>query len=150
MNTLLYLTELNNQPKNIEYVDYKDIGEIIDVLYQASTLPHEKYDSVKLYGDSLFILSALHCIMSDDKYSDITVASIEITSSIIDPACRDDYVLSLYDNELYIQSSWNDNYNCLYENEAKFTMCQYGIPGYILSNAIKSGTPIRICKSEIR
>lgn len=150
MNTLSYLTKPNIQTPDIEYVDYKDIREIIDALCQASTIPHEKYDSVKLYGDSLFILSALYCIMSDDKYSDITVASIEITSSIIDPACRDDYVLSLYDNELYIQSSWNDDYNCIYENEAKFTICQYGIPGYILSNAIKSETPIRICKSIIR
>ena len=140
---------MKNLKNNVEYVQYHNICEIVDMLRLASTLPHDKYDSVKLYGDSLFILSVLRYIMSNEKYSDITVASIEITSSTADPACKDDYVLILYDDELYIQSSWNDKRNCLYKNDAKFTICQYGIPDYILRNVIRSETPVKICNSEL-
>lgn len=149
MNTLLYSTDTVNQSKNIEYVNFNTIGEIVDTLYTAASITHDEYDSVKLYGDSLFILSVLRYIMSNEKYSDITVASIEITSSTADPACKDDYVLILYDDELYIQSSWNDKRNCLYKNDAKFTICQYGIPDYILRNVIRSETPVKICNSEL-
>ncbi|HAU84136.1 MAG TPA: hypothetical protein DCW90_00985 [Lachnospiraceae bacterium] len=140
---------MKNLKTNVEYVQYHSICEIVDTLKLASTLSHDKYDSVKLYGDSLFILSVLRYIMSNEKYSDITVASIEITSSTADPVCKDDYVLILYDDELYIQSSWNDKCNCLYQNDAKFTICQYGTPDYILRNVMRSGTPVKICNLEL-
>lgn len=144
MNTPSYLTKINDQSKNIEYIEYKSIEEIIDVLQYASTLPHEEYDSVKLYGSSEFIISVLHCIMTNEKYfNNITIASVDISLSDIDPVCKDDYVLILYGDELYIQSSWNDDR--LFMNEAKFTICQYGVPEYILHNAMESKTPVQIC-----
>lgn len=149
MNTHLCLTN-NDEEKNkkIEYATYENINEIIYVLKQATTLPHDDYDSVKLYGNSEFIISVLRCILSNKKHSDILIASIDITSSTIDSTCKDDYVLILYNKELYIQSSWNKN--CLYMNEAKFTICQYGVPDYILDNVLKSNTPVQICDFSIK
>lgn len=149
MNTPLYSTKTRKPKTDIEYVNYNSIEEIINDLFLASTLPHDEYDSVKLYGDSKFILSVFHHIISNEKYSDITIASVDIISSAIDPACRDDYVLILYDGELYIQSSWNDKYDRPFENDAKFTICQYGIPRYILRNVVKSNTPVKVCNLEI-
>lgn len=143
MNTLSYSIKNSDQIENIEYVAFKNIGEIVNVLEQASFVPNDDYDSVKLYGNSEFIISAMRHIISNERYSDITVASIDITSSIVDPVCKDDYVLSIYNNELYIQSAWNDD--CLYMNEAKFTICQSGTPDYIIKNVIKCGTPVKIC-----
>lgn len=143
MNTLLYSIKNNDQIENIEYVTFKNIGEIISALEQASFIPNDDYDSVKLYGNSEFIISAMRHIISNERYSDITITSIDITSSVVDPVCKDDYVLSIYNNELYIQSAWNDD--CLYMNEAKFTICQSGIPDYIIKNVTKCGTPVKIC-----
>lgn len=143
MNTLLYSIKNTNQIENIEYVTFKDIDEIVSALEQASFVPNDDYDSVKLYGDSEFIISVMRHIISNERYSDITIASIDITSSVVDPVCKDDYVLSIYNNELYIQSAWNDD--CLYMNEAKFTICQSGTPDYIIKNVIKCGTPVKIC-----
>ena len=143
MNTLLYSIKTSDQIENIEYVTFKDIDEIVSALEQASFVPNDDYDSVKLYGNSEFIISAMRHIISNERYSDITIASIDITSSVVDPACKDDYVLSIYNNELYIQSAWNDD--CLYMNEAKFTICQSGTPDYIIKNVIKCGTPVKIC-----
>ena len=143
MNTLLYSIKNTNQIENIEYVTFKDIDEIVSALEQASFVPNDDYDSVKLYGDSEFIISVMRHIISNERYSDITIASIDITSPIVDPVCKDDYVLSIYNNELYIQSAWNDD--CLYMNEAKFTICQSGTPDYIIKNVIKCGTPVKIC-----
>lgn len=143
MNTLLYSTKSTDKIENIEYVTFKDIGEIVSALEQASIVPNDDYDSVKLYGNSEFIISAMRHIISNERYSNITIASIDITSSVVDPVCKDDYVLSIYNNELYIQSAWNDDY--LYMNEAKFTICQSGTPDYIIKNVIKCGTPVKIC-----
>lgn len=143
MNTLLYSIKTSDQIENIEYVTFKDIDEIVSALEQASFVPNDDYDSVKLYGNSEFIVSAMHHIISNERYSDITIASVDITSSVVDPVCKDDYVLSIYNNELYIQSAWNDD--CLYMNEAKFTICQSGTPDYIIKNVIKCGTPVKIC-----
>ena len=144
MNTHLYSTKKHkSHVDNIEYMAYKNISEIIDALRQASALSHEDYESVKLYGDSEFILSALRCIISNKKYSDIVIASIDITSSNIDLNCKDDYVLTLYDDELYIQSAWNGN--SLYMNDAKFTICQSEVPEHIFFNILKSKTPVKIC-----
>ena len=143
MNTLLYSIKTSDQIENIEYVTFKDIDEIVSALEEASFVPNDDYDSVKLYGNSEFIVSAMHHIISNERYSDITIASVDITSSVVDPVCKDDYVLSIYNNELYIQSAWNDD--CLYMNEAKFTICQSGTPDYIIKNVIKCGTPVKIC-----
>lgn len=143
MNTLLYSTKNTSQIENIEYVTFKDIDEIVSALEQASFVPNDNYDSVKLYGDSEFIISVMRHIISNERYSGITIASIDITSPVVDPVCKDDYVLSIYNNELYIQSAWNDD--CLYMNEAKFTICQSGTPDYIIKNVIKCGTPVKIC-----
>lgn len=140
MNTLLSLT--NNQ-NNIKYVTYNSIYEIINSLQRASKSPHEEYDSVKLYGSSEFIISILKCIIKSKKYKEITIASINVTSHDIDPECRDDYVLSICNNELYIQSAWNDNR--LFENEAKFTICHSSVPDYIIECATRSCTPVIIC-----
>ena len=55
MNTPLYSTKTRKPKTDIEYVDYNSIEEIINDLFLASTLPHDEYDSVKLYGDSMAI-----------------------------------------------------------------------------------------------
>ena len=81
MNTPLYSTKTRKPKTDIEYVDYNSIEEIINDLFLASTLPHDEYDSVKLYGDSKFILSVFRHIISNEKYSDITIASVDIISS---------------------------------------------------------------------
>ena len=83
MNTPLYSTKTRKPKTDIEYVDYNSIEEIINDLFLASTLPHDEYDSVKLYGDSKFILSVFRHIISNEKYSDITIASVDIMANYI-------------------------------------------------------------------
>lgn len=140
MNTLLSLTSSQN---NIEYITYNSIGEIIDALRKALKSPHEEYDSVKLYGNSEFIISVLKYIIQSKEYEEITIASINVTLHDIDLECRDDYVLSIYDDELYIQSAWNNDQ--LFENEAKFTICHSSVPDYIIECVTRSCTPVKIC-----
>lgn len=118
---------------NIEFVDIENVGNIVNTLIAATKIPHDEYESVKIYGDSLFILDILKCILRDNQYDEIRIASLDITSSDIDNVCKDDYVLILTDNlELYVQSAWNGNK--LYANEAKYTMCQKNINPLILKN----------------
>lgn len=50
--------------------------EIFDCLEIHSKIPHEEYESVKLYGESSFIIDALKYAITE--YSDITIASIDI------------------------------------------------------------------------
>lgn len=76
---------------------------------------------LKLYGESSFIIDALKYAITE--YSDITIASIDIILSDIDPVCKDLYVLSLTEeNELYIQPAYNGEN--MYRNEAKFAIVQ--------------------------
>ena len=61
---------------------------------------------LELYGESSFIIDALKYAITE--YSDITIASVDIILSDIDPVCKDLYVLSLTEeNELYIQPAYN-------------------------------------------
>ena len=69
MNTPLYSTKTRKPKTDIEYVDYNSIEEIINDLFLASTLPHDEYDSVKLYGDSKFILSVFRHLISNKIFS---------------------------------------------------------------------------------
>ena len=93
---------------------FSSMKEIFDCLEIHSKIPHEEYESVKLYGESSFIIDALKYAITE--YSDITIASIDIILSDIDPVCKDLYVLSLTEeNELYIQPAYN---------EAKFAIVQ--------------------------
>lgn len=133
-------------------MDYKGIvvvkntiDGIIDTLIDAARKPHDEYESVKLYGNSELILKCLKHIMSSDKYDGITIASLDITSSDIDSVCKDDYILTITDDqELYIQSAWNDD--ILFANEAKFVICQYGISSLVVENVLRDNTEILIAK----
>lgn len=128
----------------IENTKYNSIGELVDALIRVSATYHEDYESVKLYGDSEFIISVLKYIIKNDKYDFLNICSVDITSSTIDPDCSDDYVLSLYDDGIYIQSAWNgDN---LFRNEAKYTICISDTPSYIIDNILLDDTPIEICE----
>lgn len=100
---------------------FSSMKEIFDCLEIHSKIPHEEYESVKLYGESSFIIDALKYAITE--YSDITIASIDIILSDIDPVCKDLYVLSLTEeNELYIQPAYNGEN--MYRNEAKFAIVQ--------------------------
>lgn len=130
--------------KGIEIVE-NNIEGIIDTLIDATQKPHDEYESVKLYGDSELILKCLKHIMSSDKYDGIAIASLDITSSDVDSVCKNDYVLTITDDqELYIQSAWNDD--ILFANEAKFVICQYGISSLVVDNVLRDNTKIFIAK----
>lgn len=97
------------------------MNSVVDCLLQHSSIPHPEFESVKLYGNSAFIIEALKCIVCD--YPNIVIASIEITSNEIDPVETDLYVLSITEEyELFIQSAYNGS--TLYANESKFVICQ--------------------------
>lgn len=101
-----------------------DMNSVIDCLLQHSSIPHPEFESVKLYGNSAFIIETLKCIVCD--YPSISIASIEIVSNEIDPVENDLYVLSITEEyELFIQSAYNGY--TLFANEAKFVICQKDI-----------------------
>lgn len=105
--------------------------EIFDCLISHSKIPHEEYESVKLYGESCFIIDALKYAITDCE--DITIASIDITLADIDPVCKDLYVLSLTEeNELYIQPAYNGEK--IYLNEAKFAIIQDAVSSQIIDD----------------
>lgn len=127
---------MNEQIRNNTF---NSIGDVIDCLLYQSKIAHEEYESVKLYGNSSFIIDALKYIIRN--YHDITIASLDITLSEIDPVCNDLYVLIITDDlELYIQSAWCGEK--LYLNEAKFAICPKDIDSYIVEEISKSETPI--------
>ena len=96
----------------IEVVEFNAIDNIIDTLIDATKKPHDEYESVKLYGDSKFILKILKHIMSNEKYDGVIIASLDITSSDIDPFYKDDYVLIITDNHEFFVIP----YFCLFTN----------------------------------
>lgn len=101
-------------------MDFHNIKEIIDCLLSKSKIPHREYESVKLYGDSAFIMKILKYIIR--RYDDITIAAIDIMLSDIDSVCKDIYVMSLTDGlELFIQSAYNGE--ILLFDESKFVIC---------------------------
>jgi len=131
----------------IKNTKYSSVGELIDALIDKSTEYHKDYESVKLYGNSEFIISVLRRIIKDDKYNFLNICSVDIISSTVDPVCNDDYVLSLYDNGIYIQSAWN--VDSLFKNEAKYTICIFGTPEYIINNVLLDTTPIEIAELNL-
>lgn len=105
------------------------MNTVVDCLLQHSSIPHPEYESVKLYGDSAFIMDAIKTIICD--YPDVTIASLDITLNEIDPVEKDLYVLSITDDlELFVQSAWNGN--TLYKNEAKFIICNTDVYSQIV------------------
>jgi len=131
----------------IKNTKYSSVGELIDALIDKSTEYHEDYESVKLYGNSEFIISVLRYIIKNDKYNFLNICSVDIISSTVDHVCNDDYVLSLYDNGIYIQSAWNAD--SLFKNEAKYTICIFGTPEYIINNVLLDTTPIEIAELNL-
>ncbi len=119
------------------------MGDILDSLLLHSKIPHEEYESVKLYGKSCFIIEMIKYIIRN--YTDITIASLDITLSDIDPVCKDLYVLILTEeNELFVQSAFSGE--TLLCNEAKFTICQDIVSSQVICNVSKDGTPVVIGK----
>ncbi len=131
---------MNDQIKNITY---SSMGEILDSLLLHSKISHEEYESVKLYGKSCFIIEMIKYIICN--YTDITVASLDVTLSEIDSVCKDLYVLILTEeNELFVQSAYSGE--TLLSNEAKFTICQDIVSSQVIHNVSKDGTPVVIGK----
>lgn len=142
MNTLLCSIDIQKYI-DIVFENYNSICDVVDSLRRHTNVRHEEYESVKLYGKSKTILSALRYIIKSNKYSDIVLASIDITLGDIDGTIRDEYVLSFSDNELYIETAWNGDK--LFENESKYTICIDDVPDSIVINALKSDTTVEIC-----
>ncbi len=127
----------------IERIEFKSVGDILDTLIRASKLPHTEYESVKLYGSSSLMIDVLKCALCKKKYSDITIASIDMTMPDIDPVLKDDYVLVITDDkELYVQSVWNDD--VLFSNDAKFAICYSDVSPIIIDNVLLTNTPVAI------
>jgi hypothetical protein len=128
---------------DIEFISFDNIEDVIDMLLQKLSLQNDDYESVKFYGDFDIIIMMLRCILGNKKYTEISVASIDVTSSEIDSVCKSDYVLIITDDkELYIQSAWNGD--ILFSNNAKFTICCSSICMNIVSNVMHDNTPIVI------
>ena len=66
----------------IENTNYNSIDELVDTLIKATTIPHDYYESVKLYGDSEFIISVLKHIIKNDKYTLISYFGNEDTVTL--------------------------------------------------------------------
>lgn len=127
----------------VEEKTFSSMDEILECLLQHSEDIHTEYESVKLYGKSSFIIEMLRFIICN--YTDITIASLDITLSEIDPVCKDLYVLILTEeNELFVQSAFSGE--ILLSNEAKFTICQDIVSSQVIRNVSKDGTPVVIGK----
>lgn len=119
----------------MKYEKFECIGDVLDRLIEMSEICHDEYESVKLYGNSYLMLVALHQIITDEKYSDVTIASLDFTMGFIDPVLKDDYVLIITDEkELYIQSMWNGD--TLFANEAKYTIYEQHIEKSIIDSLV--------------
>lgn len=130
----------NNEIDLIDCIEFENIEDLIDLLLdRLETVQHEDYESVKLYGNSELIMSAIKLIISSKKYDKLRIGYIDITSFWYDTNINDNYIIEIsQDFVVCIQSAFSDG--TVLQNEAKFTICMNDCDTSILENIMSEGT----------
>lgn len=138
-----YMTYGASYNANISVKDNPSHDYILNKMISAVKVPHDEYESVKLYASGDFIMKLLKYIINNSKYSYLNICSIDLAVSNYDFAVNDEFVFIIdKDFNINVQNAWNGDKPFL--NEAKFAIVTCMCSDEIMHNIFLDEIPIMI------